>query len=1042
MRKDTAVIIPAYKEKDNLPVLVNKIEKYLKNVQIIIVDDSPRGDVEIIKKKFRRKKNLQVLSRTRKLGRGSAVVYGMKKALKDRNIKYFIEMDADLSHDPKDLPKLVKQKNKADLVIGSRYLKKSRIVGWPKTRLLQSKVINFFLRYWLNVKIADFTNGLRLYSRQAVVFIVKTGIKEKGFIALSEILFKLKNQGFSILEVPTTFKDRKFGESSADFSELMKSLFGAFRIRFSEKKFRLNAFAIVGILFTVFNYSRIGWGVYEFIGGVVFAKVASELAGIFVFVPLAIYFYRSSGERRGKWFKKIDYYLIIALSLISIIFRNKQFLAYFFKDDFYLFLNRYGSGYNIFDFGPWLSSHPAWLWEIIRFFAGYNVFPYHIGTLLSHALFGIGVYLLVKYITKNVFISFFSSFIFLVSTIHFEAFQWMTHVVNFGWQGFLALIALLLLIKQVEKNKGRDVPYAPAFMMISVFGAGIARFGAILPIISLTDFLLVRKFNKNINFWGWIKISFRRQWIYYLLAGIFIVARGLINVGSTRPETVTAPFYKIFLAMFGFFVFPPEIIEYLSPLTHLPTGDILVYLSSIIFVCFAVIAIISYFSKERWKSIFWIAFIWLSFFALYFAIWGPHVPVADETIRVVKGSHHLSYPAVAGTSMIYAGLLYLVIKNILNIKKNNTVITIIKVLALLTLPISAVLMFISLDKQYLLFLDRPAGQEVTRTQFFFDAYRKWIPADAKEIAIYFDDDYMKRKDNFLPPKKYFKAYWPDSNVMVIWGEDMLTSYLSENGKIVKDRLDNLYYIFTDYEKGVVENLSQDLRNQISDRKIQKINFSLQKDWGIKRSNGFDSKTETLENIDIKLSKPPVLVSSELRIPSIIYPNLDISIRLKRTSAFWDGRYVNVGRKILNEYIIHEKLAERDAVRIEAKEEYSAEKKNILNYEKLLESGTLAPRIVGVPKSENGVWFLVTWVGSTDGWYDNFGNLERTDIFSEKYRQKSWSLIFIPYSNYFQEVSLNLGGIGNYVRGIALIPLETRPISVELRDSFVSGKSFE
>ena len=99
----------------------------------------------------------------------------------------------------------------------------------------------------------------------------------------------------------------------------------------------------------------------------------------------------------------------------------------------------------------------------------------------------------------------------------------------------------------MEKSKGKDVPYAPAFMMMAAFGAGIARFGAIFPIISFTDFLLVKKFNKKINVFNWIRISIRRQWIYYLLVGIFVVVRGLIGVGSTRPETVTASFYKIFL---------------------------------------------------------------------------------------------------------------------------------------------------------------------------------------------------------------------------------------------------------------------------------------------------------------------------------------------------------------------------------------------------------------------------------------------------------------------------------------------------------------
>ena len=167
------------------------------------------------------------------MGRGSAVMVGLKEMLKIKQIEYFFEMDADLAHDPKDFEKFlidIKSK-KSDLVIGSRYLDGSKIIKWPLKRLILSKIINYSINFWLGIKLSDYTNGFRLCKRKAVKFLAKTKLTEKGFIALSEIAYKLKNNGFKISEVPINFTDRAYGKSSAGIKEFSSALIGIIRIK-------------------------------------------------------------------------------------------------------------------------------------------------------------------------------------------------------------------------------------------------------------------------------------------------------------------------------------------------------------------------------------------------------------------------------------------------------------------------------------------------------------------------------------------------------------------------------------------------------------------------------------------------------------------------------------------------------------------------------------------------------------------------------------------------------------------------------------------
>lgn len=230
---DTALIIPAFNEYKNLSVLLPDIMKAFPSITVFVIDDS-LGHEQISLEKLCSSYTSKIvyICRKSKLGRGSAVIDGLRRAFHmSSNFKYFLEMDADFAHNPEEIPNLIHGLHEADLVIGSRYLSGSAIMNWPKSRLYQSRIINFFLTYWLNLHITDYTNGFRAYSRKAVDSLLSLQLREKGFIALSEIAYKLQKQGFRITEVPISFTDRKYGVSNATLVELLSSLKGVILLR-------------------------------------------------------------------------------------------------------------------------------------------------------------------------------------------------------------------------------------------------------------------------------------------------------------------------------------------------------------------------------------------------------------------------------------------------------------------------------------------------------------------------------------------------------------------------------------------------------------------------------------------------------------------------------------------------------------------------------------------------------------------------------------------------------------------------------------------
>jgi dolichol-phosphate mannosyltransferase len=230
--QDISIVIPSYNEVQNIAVLLKRIDEQLPGSKIIIVDDSRPAENANLKKIVRNRKDIVLISRLKKAGRGSAVMDGFRQALKDRKMRYAFEMDSDLAHDPEEFKRfLQKRDGSIGLIIGSRYLPGGKIINIAPNRTIMSRIINKFLYYWLGMHITDHTSGFRLYNRKAVEFLTNTKIESKGFITLSETAYKLYLAGFKIREVPITWNYRVYGKSNVNLRELFISLALVLRMR-------------------------------------------------------------------------------------------------------------------------------------------------------------------------------------------------------------------------------------------------------------------------------------------------------------------------------------------------------------------------------------------------------------------------------------------------------------------------------------------------------------------------------------------------------------------------------------------------------------------------------------------------------------------------------------------------------------------------------------------------------------------------------------------------------------------------------------------
>jgi len=224
------VILPTYNERDNLPVVVAVLLR-IPHVDVLIVDDGSRDGTRDIADALVGKSNgrVSVVHRTGQRGLGLSYVDGMQRALRTE-AALICQMDADLSHDPADIPRLLAASADADLVIGSRYVQGGRIMNWPKRRVLLSAFANRYARAITGLRVNDLTSGFRCWRREGLKRLPLSQIVSNGYAFQVEMAWEAASAGCRITEVPITFVERRHGASKLSGRVLVESALVPWRL--------------------------------------------------------------------------------------------------------------------------------------------------------------------------------------------------------------------------------------------------------------------------------------------------------------------------------------------------------------------------------------------------------------------------------------------------------------------------------------------------------------------------------------------------------------------------------------------------------------------------------------------------------------------------------------------------------------------------------------------------------------------------------------------------------------------------------------------
>ena len=232
---DTLVIIPTYNEKENIQAIIEAVFSQKKKFHILVVDDnSPDGTAEIVERLITQYSDaLFIEKRTGKNGLGTAYIHGFKWAIQ-KKYDYIIEMDADFSHNPKDLVRLYEacEKEGADVSIGSRYSQGVNVVNWPMKRVLLSYFASKYVRFITRIPVHDTTAGFVCYKRSVLETIKLNKIRFVGYAFQIEMKFKAWKHNFKIKEVSVIFTDRTEGTSKMSDGIIYEALFGVLKMRF------------------------------------------------------------------------------------------------------------------------------------------------------------------------------------------------------------------------------------------------------------------------------------------------------------------------------------------------------------------------------------------------------------------------------------------------------------------------------------------------------------------------------------------------------------------------------------------------------------------------------------------------------------------------------------------------------------------------------------------------------------------------------------------------------------------------------------------
>ncbi len=210
----TLIVVPTYNEITNIEVLLKRLfDLGITGLEVLVVDDnSPDGTAALVKKLQQQYSGLHLIERSGKLGLGTAYVRGFQFAI-SKGYDFIFEMDADLSHNPADVKRLLAEMETCDLAIGSRYLTGVNVINWPLSRLVLSIFANWYTRTITGLPVKDCTSGFKCFRRRVLESIDLENIRSDGYSFQIELHFKVWKKGFRIKELPIIFTDRERGSS-------------------------------------------------------------------------------------------------------------------------------------------------------------------------------------------------------------------------------------------------------------------------------------------------------------------------------------------------------------------------------------------------------------------------------------------------------------------------------------------------------------------------------------------------------------------------------------------------------------------------------------------------------------------------------------------------------------------------------------------------------------------------------------------------------------------------------------------------------------
>jgi dolichol-phosphate mannosyltransferase len=218
------VVVPTYNERESLPLIVAGIRQFEPDVSILIADDnSPDGTGEVADALKAADSEVHVLHRTVKAGLGAAYLDAFGWA-KSNGYDVVVEMDADGSHRPVDLTKILDALSNSDVVLGSRWVKQGKVVNWAKSREVLSRGGNLYTRMWLGIPIKDATGGFRAYRMSALGVMNLEQVQSQGYCFQVDMAWRAVRANLRVTEVPITFIERELGESKMDGSIVKEAL--------------------------------------------------------------------------------------------------------------------------------------------------------------------------------------------------------------------------------------------------------------------------------------------------------------------------------------------------------------------------------------------------------------------------------------------------------------------------------------------------------------------------------------------------------------------------------------------------------------------------------------------------------------------------------------------------------------------------------------------------------------------------------------------------------------------------------------------------